>query len=140
MLFCIFKFCLISSYLNSRGVFRSQSNIYDEAFCENRLRLSAVNCFHKKLRLRCSTGLSKRLWIASCAEYFASLNLSRLCYCINKKTHSNLYEKQKTKKLSIDYRSIFLLCADAYLDNATGCFYNFQNMQQAIFPTNVLCR
>ena len=26
---------------------------------------------------------------------------------------------------------LFLLCADAYLDNTTGCFYKFRNMQQA---------
>ena len=34
MLFCVFKFCLISNYSNSRGVFRTQSNICDEAFAK----------------------------------------------------------------------------------------------------------
>ena len=71
-----------------------------------------------------------RLWRATFAEYFTSLNLSSLCYCINKETYSFSYEKQKTKKLSVDYRSIFLLSTDAYLDNATDCFYNFRKRQQ----------
>ena len=35
ILFYMFKFCLISNYSNSRGVFRTQSNIYDGAFCKN---------------------------------------------------------------------------------------------------------
>ena len=56
MLFCIFKFCLISSYSNSRDVFRTQSNIYDGAFCENSYRLSAVNYFHEKLHLNIRLG------------------------------------------------------------------------------------
>ena len=47
-------------------------------------RLSAVNYFHKKLHLIYLTGLWIRLWIASTSEYSASLNLSSLCYCINK--------------------------------------------------------
>ena len=71
MLFCIFKFCLILNYSNSRGVFRTQSNIYDGAFCKNSWRFSAVNYFHKNLHLRYSTGLSIRVWIASFSEYFA---------------------------------------------------------------------
>ena len=47
---------LSSSYSNSRGVFRIQSNIYDGAFCENSYRLSAVNYFHKKLDLNIRLG------------------------------------------------------------------------------------
>ena len=84
------KFCLILNYSNSRGVFRTQSSIYDGAFCENSWRLSAVHSFHKNLHLRYSTGL----WIVSFPEYFASLNLSSL-YCINKE---NSYEKRKNKQ------------------------------------------
>ena len=57
MLFCILKLCVVSNYSNSKGVFRTQSNIYDGAFCENSLRLSAVNYFDKTLHLRYSTGL-----------------------------------------------------------------------------------
>ena len=34
-------------------------------------------------------------------------------------------KKKETKKLSVDYKSIILLCAVAYLDNANSCFYNF---------------
>ena len=84
MLFYIFKFCLILNYLNRRGVFRTQSNICDGAFCENSYRLSAVNYFHRKHHLRYSNVLWICLWMASFAEYFASLNLSSLCYSINK--------------------------------------------------------
>ena len=35
-----------------RGVFRTQANIEDVAFCEKK----AVNYFRKKLHLRCSAG------------------------------------------------------------------------------------
>ena len=35
MVFCLFKFCLISNYLDSRGVFRTQSNIENGSFSEN---------------------------------------------------------------------------------------------------------
>ena len=38
--------------LHYRGVFRTQSNIQDGAFCENRLRFKAGNYFHKKLRVK----------------------------------------------------------------------------------------
>ena len=98
MLFCMLKFCLILNYSNSRGVFRTQSSIYDGAFCENSWRLSAVHYFHKNLHLRYSTGL----WIVSFSEYFASLNSSSLC-CINKEKS---YQKQKANELSVDYRSM----------------------------------
>ena len=33
--FRIFKFCLISNYSNSGGLFRTQSNIYDGALSKN---------------------------------------------------------------------------------------------------------
>ena len=98
------------------------------SFLRTQLKAFRFNYSQKKLSLRYSTGLWIRLWIASFAEYFDSLNLSSLCYCISRETHSNLCKKQKTKKLSVNYKSISLLCADAYLDNATGCYYNFRNM------------
>ena len=33
--------------LDTRHMFRTQPNIYDEAFCENSSELKAVNCFEK---------------------------------------------------------------------------------------------
>ena len=41
--------------LNSKSVFKTQSNIKDGALCENSQRLSAVNRFLRKLHLRCVT-------------------------------------------------------------------------------------
>ena len=40
----------ISPAFTGRCVFRTQSNIYVGAFCENSYRLSAVNCFCKKAK------------------------------------------------------------------------------------------
>ena len=43
------------------------SNIWDETFCENRLRLKTINYFRKILHLRCLTGFWMRLWnVESC--------------------------------------------------------------------------
>ena len=39
-----------------RGVFRTQSNIEDGAFCEDSKQFNAVNCFKKELHLRCLVG------------------------------------------------------------------------------------
>ena len=48
----------------NRGIFRIWSNIYNGAFCENTLWLSAVNYFcKKKLHCRCSSGLKTGFWL-----------------------------------------------------------------------------
>ena len=39
---------------NYRGVFRTYSNCYDGAFCENSQRLKEVNYFCKRLHRKCS--------------------------------------------------------------------------------------
>ena len=44
--------------------------------------------FHRKPHLRYLTGLWMHLWIVSFSVHFASLNLSSLYYCINKKNSS----------------------------------------------------
>ena len=43
-----------------RFIFRTQSNIYDEAFCKKNKWV--FNHFHKKLHLRCTTWFWIRLW------------------------------------------------------------------------------
>ena len=53
-----------------------------------------MNYLHKNFHLRYSTGRWIRPRIGSFSEYFASLNLSSLCYCIN---NENSYEKQKNE-------------------------------------------
>ena len=49
-------FSFNKGHLEYRDVFRTQSSIYDEGFCEKMLRLKVVDCFRKKLCLRRSTG------------------------------------------------------------------------------------
>ena len=43
-----------------RRVLRTLSDIYERAFSENSYLLWAVNCFHRKVYLRCLTGFLKR--------------------------------------------------------------------------------
>ena len=40
-----------------RGIFRTQSNIYDGAFYENNYRYLAINYFRKKPHLKCLISL-----------------------------------------------------------------------------------
>ena len=44
--------------IHSRGLFRTQWNTQDEAFCENSEQLKDVHYFHKRFHLRCPT----RFW------------------------------------------------------------------------------
>ena len=43
--------------IEPRGVFRTQQNIYDRAFCKISWQLSVANSFHKKLHLICFDSL-----------------------------------------------------------------------------------
>ena len=59
----------------NRGVFRTQPNIKDGAFCENSWRLNTAHCFCKKLHHGCSTGFWIRpVWLGS--EHSPDWNIS----------------------------------------------------------------
>ena len=62
--------------------------------------------------------------------------------------HSSLFLKfwvssRDTRKLDEvevgNLKLLFLLCADAYLDNTSDCFYNFPDLQQSEFFVLYLC-
>ena len=52
-----------SYYINSKGAFRTLSNIKDRAFCKNSERRKVVNYFRKTFYPRCLTRFWIHLWI-----------------------------------------------------------------------------
>ena len=124
----MFKFFLISNYSNSM------------------LLLNIFVLLHKKGRfiITCKENKKKELLVSSardqvslkCRDHprvlyavlFQLLYCSILLYFWNFEYHARALKN--LTKLSLLFKVIFYLLADAYLVNATACFYSFWNMQK----------
>ena len=94
MLFCIFKFCLILNDSNSRGVFRTQSKIYDGA--PSYIFDWALNA-----------PLNSKLYLVFCFFKFIQIVLLH--------NQENSYEKQKKQRYFQQITEVYFICSQTLI-------------------------